>query len=102
MPESKEHKTTARRLARLLGVQSYNPDKNPDINVNGWFIVRVAMPGAIERTVRELQNGNTKAYIAVTNDKAIWPAIDAAQGTGVGVMSPMGDFLKSAEKPGSA
>lgn len=86
---------TARRIARMMGGQ-YDRRKSPNIEVEGWFVVRVVTRDTIAEAVSALRNCAQRAYIAVTSRSEIWHALEQTQGTDIGVMGPRGDFFKPA------
>ena len=96
MPESRTHKTIAKRIAKKLRT-NYNPLKGVDI-INNKMAVEVKTPGSIKNGVRQLQGHKKHVYIAGTNQKAVQQALDYTKGTTVGVMDNQGKIIKRSKR----
>jgi len=98
MPESRTHKTTANRIACRFGVE-YNKGQGVDIK-SRRATVEVETPDTVPDALRQLRGHRGPVYIAGTNREAVKRAIEATQGTTVGVMDNQGNIVKrSTRKP---
>ncbi len=96
MAESKSHKTTANRIAKKLGTE-YNSEKGVDI-VAPKIAVEVETEGTIRDGIRQLQGYRKPVYIAGTNKQAVQEALEASDGTTVGVMDNQGNIIKRSSR----
>ena len=96
MPESKEHKTTATRIARLMGAE-YNPRKGADIRMPGCT-VEVETPDTVSASVKQLQGRRGEVYIAGTNREAVVKALKHTENTTIGVMDSWGNIVKPSSR----
>ncbi len=96
MAESRSHKTTAMRIARQLGAE-YNPGKGADINASK-MAVEVETPETVQEGIQQLQGYRKPVYIAVTTKEGVEKALEATQGTTVGVMNNQGEIVKKSTR----
>ena len=89
---SSNHDTTAKRLARKERVE-YNQGKGPDVNAPGRAI-EVETANTVRDGMRQLRGFRKPVYIAGSSVRATEAALEAAQGTTVGVMDPNGRIVK--------
>ncbi len=92
MAESKAHKTTANRIARKFNTD-YNKGPGADIKAPK-VAVEVETPETVSDGLRQLQGHQKPVYIAGTNQDAVNKALDATEGTTVGVMDNQGNIIK--------
>lgn len=86
------HDDTAKRLARKEGVD-YNRGQGPDVN-SPRRAIEVETATTVRDGLRQLQGFKKPVYIAGASAKATKAALDATQGTTVGVMDPNGKIVK--------
>ena len=96
MSESQSHKTAANRIARKFNVD-YNNYEGVDIKSNR-ATVEVETPDTVNDGLRQLQGHRGPVYIAGTNQEAVNKAIDATEGTTIGVMDNQGNIVKSSSR----
>jgi len=96
MSESRSHKTTSNRIAQKYGVE-YNNGKGVDIKSNR-ATVEVETSETVSDGLGQLQGHRGPVYIAGTNQEAVNKAIEATQGTTVGVMDNQGNIVKSSSR----
>lgn len=96
MSESKSHKTTSNRIARKLGVD-YNNGEGVDIK-STRATVEVETLETVQDGIQQLQGHRGPVYIAGTNKEAVQRAIEATEGTTVGVMDNQGNIVKSSSR----
>ncbi len=96
MSESKSHKTTANRISRKLG-KDYNSGPGADIITNR-LIVEVETPETVSDAKRQLQGYRKQVYVAGTNQEAVNKALEATQGTTIGVMDNKGKIVKKSTR----
>ena len=87
-----KHDKTAERLARQEGVE-YNQGQGPDVN-SSRRAVEVETADTVRDGFRQLQGFNKPVYIAGADAGATKSALEAAQGTTVGVMNSQGKIVK--------
>ena len=92
MPEGRSHKTTANRIARKYGVE-YNEGAGVDIQTS-QVAVEVEPADSVSDAIRQLQGYRKRVYIAGTNQYAVDKALEASEGTTVGVMDSQGNIVK--------
>ena len=92
MTESKSHKTTSNRLAKKFKTE-YNRGKGADIQTKK-VAIEVETPDTVADASRQLQGHKKPVYIAGTNKKAVKKAVDATEGTTIGVMDNQGNIVK--------
>lgn len=96
MSENKSHKTTANRIAKKLGTE-YNSTDGVDI-VTNRAAVEVETADTVRDGIRQLQGHKKPVYIAGTNQEAVLTALDATQGTTIGVMDNQGKVVKPSSR----
>lgn len=96
MVESRAHEATAKRIAKRFGTK-YNPAEGPDI-VTTQAAVEVEPPDTVKDGMRQLQGYQKRVYIAGTNKRAVQKALEATEGTTVGVMDNQGKIVKSSSR----
>ena len=87
-----KHDRTATRLAGREGVP-YNRGRGADIQAPGRAI-EVESRDTVRDGLRQLQGHRKPVYIAGTDREATEAAIEATEGTTVGVMDPNGRIVK--------
>lgn len=87
-----KHDRTAIRLAKREGV-SYNRGRGADIQAPGRAI-EVETAETVKDGLRQLQGYRKPVYIAGTDREATEVAIEATEGTTVGVTDPNGLIVK--------
>ena len=92
MTESRSHKSTANRIAKKLK-GDYNTGAGADINVPK-MAVEVETPDTVADGLRQLQGHRKPVYIAGTNQGAVKAALEATEGTTIGVMDNQGKVVK--------
>jgi hypothetical protein len=87
-----KHDKVAERIARSSGTD-YNKGKGADVQTSS-----IAVEVETERTpsdgLQQLQGHRKPSYIAGTNPKAVEKAIEATEGTTVGVMDEYGNIVR--------
>ena len=96
MTESRSHKTTANRIADKLGAD-YNSADGVDI-VTPSVAVEVETADTVRDGVRQLQGHQKRVYIAGTNQEAVKTALEATEGTTIGVMDNQGEVVKPSSR----
>jgi len=96
MPESKSHRSTAKRLAKKFGTE-YNMGQGADINAQD-VAIEVETPGTVKGGLKQLQGHQKQVYIAGTNQKAVERALERTKGTTVGVMDNQGKIVKKSTR----
>ena len=92
MPESKNHKKTAERLARKFNT-TYNNGQGVDIKTSSKTI-EVETANTVNDAKRQLQGHKGSVYIAGADKSATTAALEAVKGTTIGVMDSNGNILK--------
>ena len=92
MPESKDHKQTAKRLARKFKTE-YNNGKGADIKTSSKTI-EVETERTVNDAKRQLQGSRGPVYVAGADRDATKAALEAMEGTTIGVMDSKGNILK--------
>ena len=92
MPESRSHKITANRIAKKLNAE-YNSSEGPDI-VTNKLVVEVESADTMPDAVRQLRGFRKPVYIAGPNQEAVEKALEATEGTTVGVMDNQGKIIR--------
>lgn len=92
MAESKAHKTTASRIAWRFNTD-YNAGPGADIQAPN-VAVEVETPETVRSGLRQLRGYQKPVYIAGTNQDAVKKALEATEGTTVGVMDNQGNIIK--------
>ena len=92
MSPSSKHDTTARRIARKRGGE-YNQGQGPDINTSK-SVIEVETAATVKDGLRQLQGFTKPVYIAAADQAAVAAALEATEGTTVGVMDPQGNIKR--------
>lgn len=94
---SSKHDPTALYLARKFGAD-YNRGKGADIKTPDMAI-EVETAASIKKDgLNQLQGFQKPCYIAAADSDAVEPAMEATDGTTVGVMDPNGNILKKSTR----
>lgn len=91
-----KHDQTATRIARSEGV-SYNRGQGPDVNT-GRRAIEVETAETARDGLRQLQGFRKPVYIAGADADATEAALQATEGTTVGVMNPQGQIVRSSSR----
>ncbi|MCY3808017.1 MAG: hypothetical protein OXG58_01015 [Gemmatimonadetes bacterium] len=91
-----KHDQTARRLARREGVD-YNQGQGADI-ISNRRAIEVETASTARDGLRQLQGHRKPVYIAGADEEATKVALEAAEGTTVGVMDSDGNIVKSSSR----
>jgi len=92
MSESRSHKAAANRIAQKLHAE-YNDGKGVDIKATR-ATVEVETPDTVQDGLGQLRCHRGPVYIAGTNSQAVEKALEATQGTTIGVMNNQGNVVK--------
>ena len=95
MAKSK-HDQTAERLAKKEQT-AYNRGPGADIK-GGRRVIEVETEATVRDALRQLRGYRKPVYVAGADEKATRAALDAAEGTTVGVMDPQGNIVKSSSR----
>ena len=87
-----KHDKTAERLARREGVE-YNEGQGPDVN-SARRAIEIETADTVRDGLRQLRGFNKPVYLAGADAEATKAAVEAAQGTTVGVMNSQGKIVK--------
>ena len=90
------HDRTAARIARSEGVP-YNRGQGPDVNA-GRRAIEVETADTVRDGLRQLQGFRKPVYIAGADAEATEAALQATDGTTVGVMNPQGKIVRSSTR----
>jgi hypothetical protein len=96
LPESISHKKTSNKIAKKLKTD-YNNGEGVDIQTDR-LAVEVETPESVTDGLRQLQGFRKPVYIAGTNKQAVEKALEATQGTTVGVMDNQGTIVKESTR----
>ena len=96
MAESKSHKDTSQRIARMYGVE-YNSGKGPDIK-SPKATIEVETPNTVRSGIPQLRGYRGPVFIAGTNDAAVQAALKATANTTIGVKDRNGRTVKSSTR----
>ena len=96
MAESRSHKIAANRIARKLNTQ-YNNSDGVDI-VTKNIAIEVETESTVKKGLRQLQGHKKPSYIAGANQKTIKKALEATEGTTIGVMDSQGNIIKKSSR----
>ena len=91
-----KHDQTSTRIARGEGV-SYNRGQGPDVNT-GRRAIEVERAETVHDGLRQLQGFRKPVYIAGADADATEAALQATEGTTVGVMNPQGQIVRSSSR----
>ena len=92
MSESRSHKTTANRLAKIYNTQN-NQGKGVDIKTDS-IAIEVETPESITDAGQQLKGHSGPVYVAGTNQQATELALKYYKDTTIGVMDNQGKILK--------
>jgi len=95
MAKSK-HDQIAENLAKKFGVK-YKKHKGIDIVTDNRVIEVEATKSGIYQGIKQVKRSSKARYIAV-NKRNIQNALDATEGTGIGVMDEKGRIIKRARR----
>jgi len=84
------------RIAKKLGT-NYNAGQGPDVRA-GKAVVEVETEKTARDGLRQLQGFRKPVYIAGADKKATEAALEATEGTTVGVMDPQGRVVKPSSR----
>ena len=87
-----KHDKTGERVARKLGGE-YNRGQGPDVNTPSQA-TEVETAKTVRDGLRQLQGFNKPVYIAGADAEATKKALEATQGTSVGVRDHNGKIVK--------
>ena len=96
MSESRSHKTTANRIARKLGAE-YNAGEGVDVKFPR-ATVEVETLETVADAPGQLRGHRGPVYIAGTNQQAVEKAIEATEGTTIGVMDNQGNIVRRSSR----
>ena len=96
MSESRSIKITANRIARKFKTE-YILGPGPDIKSSQCTIV-VETEESLSEAVRKLSGYRVPVYVAVTNQKSLFVAIEKYAHTTIGVMDNQGDIVKKSTR----
>lgn len=96
MTESKSHKTTANRIAKKFKTD-YNSGEGVDIKSKRANI-EVETFETVSDAPSQLRGHRGPSYIAGTNKAAVEKAIEATEGTTIGVMDNQGKIVKKSTR----
>lgn len=86
------HDTTAKRIAKKKRT-TYNKGKGADVKTPD-IAVEVETEATAADGLRQLPGHKKPVYIAGTNNAAVEKALEATEGTTVGVMDSQGNIVK--------
>ncbi len=92
MGDDRSHNTTANRIAEKYGVP-YNDGEGVDIK-SQRATVEVETQGTVAEGLSQLKGHRGPVYIAGANKATVQEALEATEGTTVGVMDNQGNILK--------
>ena len=87
-----KHDNTANRIAKKKAAE-YNRGKGPDI-ITPQQVIEVETADTVRDAFRQLRGFKKPAYIAGSDAEATKAALEATQGTTVGVMNSRGKVIK--------
>ncbi len=87
-----KHDNTANVIAKKKGVE-YNRGQGPDV-ITPRQAIEVETVDSIRDGFRQLRGFRKPVYIAGADATATQAALDAAEGTTVGVMDPRGNIVR--------
>ncbi len=96
MSESRSHKTTAKRLAKMYNTD-YNQGGGPDIKADN-VTIEVETPESVTDAGRQLQGHRGSVYVAGTNKEAVESALKHYSGSTIGVMDNQGKIVKQSTR----
>ena len=92
------HDKIAERLARKFNTE-YKSDKGIDIVTSTKVIEVETKKGSIQQGIDQVVKSSKPRYLAV-NKLNIKSALEATEGTGIGIMGPFGKIIKKASRKG--
>jgi hypothetical protein len=95
MAEDRSHKATVNRLSKKFGTEPQR--KGADIQTNN-LAIEVEPEKTINQAIMQLQGYKKPVYIAGVNQKAVEKALEATEGTTVGVMNNRGKIIKRSSR----
>ena len=95
MVEDRSHKTTVNRLSKKFGTEPQ--EKGADIQTNN-LAIEVEPEKTINQAIMQLQGYKKSVYIAGVNQKAVEKALEATEGTTIGVMDNQGKIMKRSSR----
>ncbi len=96
MTEGRSHKTAANRIAKKFTAQ-YNDADGVDIVTNN-IAIEVETDSTVKSGIRQLQGHKKPSYIAGANQEAVKKALEATEGTTIGVMDNQGNIVKKSSR----
>ena len=96
MPENRSKKITSNRIARKFKAE-YIPGPGPDIKCPTCTIT-VETEETLSEAVRKLSGYRGPVYVAVTNKKSLFAAIEKYVHTTIGVMDNQGEIIKKSTR----
>jgi len=94
--ENRSKKITANRIASKFKT-NYIPGPGPDIKCSKAIIV-VETEETLSEATRKLSGYRVPVYVAVTNNKSLFSAIEKYAHTTIGVMDSQGDIVKESTR----
>lgn len=91
-----KHDQTAERLAKKEGTE-YNRGQGVDVQGNRR-VIEVETEATVRDGLRQLQGHQKPVYIAGADAQATQAALEATEGTTVGVMDDKGNIVKSSSR----
>ena len=91
-----KHDDTAKQIADKEGVD-YNQGKGADV-ISSRRAIEVETADTVQDGLRQLQGHRKPVYIAGVDDAAVEAALDATDGTTVGVMDSDGNIVSSSSR----
>ena len=91
MPESRSKKITANRIARKFKTE-FIPGPGPDIK-SPQCTIAVETEVTLSEAVRKLSGYRGPVYVAATNKKSLFAAIEKFAHTTIGVMDNQGEII---------
>jgi len=95
MAEDRSHKATVNRLSKKFWTEP--KEKGADIQTNN-LAIEVEPEKTINQAIMQLQGYKKPVYIAEVNQKAVEKALEATEGTTVGVMNNQGKIIKRSSR----
>jgi hypothetical protein len=92
------HDKIAEKLAKKFGTE-YKSDKGIDIVTKNRVIEVETKKDSLYQGIKQVQNSQKARYLAV-NKINLKNALEATEGTGIGVMGPTGRIIKKAGRKG--
>ena len=96
MSEGRSIKITANRIAKKLNTE-YILGPGPDIK-SPQYTIAVETEESLSEAVRKLSGYRGPVYVAVTNKKSLFAAIEKYAHMTIGVMDNQGDIVKKSTR----